>query len=78
MSFHTITLNFILILSKTLNEFDTIMSMFCKYFKKNYYRFRKINMIDITMKKIFVKQIKYRRLKNIKNHNFRQKSKIFE
>ena len=57
MSFHTITLNFILILSKTSNEFDTIMSVFCKYFKKIIIVFEKSTWTTSQWKEILLNKL---------------------
>ena len=57
MSFYTITLNFILILSKTSKKFDTIMSMFCKYSKKIIIVFDKSTWTISQWKKILLNKL---------------------
>ena len=57
MSFHTITLNFILTLSKTSEKFDTIMSMFCKYSKKITIVFDKSTWTTSQWKKVLLNKL---------------------
>ena len=71
LSYDIIIINFVIEFSIQFYEFDAMMFIIDKCIKKKYFDFKKINLHNQKMNKVFFQRFANKRLKHVKSNYFR-------